>query len=319
MTADRVVLAREREQGELRRLVGAGDLRRVRRGGYVVGLGDGPGDGRVAGDVAAALAHVAVVHRQLRAPHVISHGSAALLWRLPVWRVPAVTHVRQASSMSGTRSADVGRHVGLPTSWVEVDGIPVTTLEQTVVDCLLTMPALDGLVVADGALRQGLRLDEVRERLAALTQRNGRARAGLVLSLADAGAESAWETWLRYLALHAGLPRPTTQWAVRTHAGVYRADLGWPEHRVLAEFDGQVKYTDGAFGAAYSGRRALVEEKRREDAIAEALGVRPVRFMASDARRPEAAVRRLVSRFPSAVTTHLHPDRHLALHPAPAR
>ncbi|MCL1869905.1 MAG: hypothetical protein FWF90_05775 [Promicromonosporaceae bacterium] len=305
MVSDKVVLAREREQGELRRLVGSGELRRVRRGGYVVGPADGPD--------AAALAHLAVVHRQLRAPHVVSHASAALLWGLPLWRVPSVTHVRQASAMSGTRSSDVARHIGLPATRVEIDGIPTTTLEQTVLDCLLTMPALDGLVVADAALRRGLRADVVRERLAALTQRNGRARATLVLSLADAGAESAWETWLRYLALHAGLPRPTAQWVARTHLGTFRVDLGWPEHGVLAEFDGQVKYMDGAFGPGYDGRRALVEEKRREDAIAEAFGIRPLRFMATDARHPASSAKRLLARFPPRVRAQARPNPRLPL------
>ncbi|MCL1869678.1 MAG: hypothetical protein FWF90_04600 [Promicromonosporaceae bacterium] len=187
----------------------------------------------------------------------------------------------------------------------------MTTLEQTVLDCLTWLPPLDGLVVADSALAAGLDRAAALAELADRRQRNGRARAATLLGLADRGAESEWETWLRYVALRAGLPAATTQLPVETHLGPMRVDLAWPAYGVLAEFDGAVKYTDGAFGAGYDGRRALVAEKRREDAIAEALGVRPVRFMATDARRPDLVVARLTARFPADVRAALRPDRRL--------
>jgi very-short-patch-repair endonuclease len=104
---------------------------------------------------------------------------------------------------------------------------------------------------------------------------------------------------------------------VTTHLGVYRVDLAWPKERVLAEFDGQVKYADGELGRGYDGRRALVAEKRREDAIAEALGVRPVRFMAADARDPGAVARRLLARFPAETRNAAIRDRRLPLPPWP--
>ncbi|QAY68670.1 hypothetical protein [Xylanimonas protaetiae] len=260
-----------------------------------------------------AIGRIHAVHRQTRAPHVVSHTSAALMWRLGLWTTPEQTHIRQVSNPGGTRARDVARHVGLPAERVEIDGVPVTTLAQTVLDCLLTLPPFEALVVADSALTQGLRPGEVSELLAAVTRPNGRARAALVLGLADPGAESVWETWVRYLALRAGLPRPRTQYPVQTHRGTYRADLGWPEHGVLAEFDGLVKYTDGSFGPQYRGRDALVEEKLREDAIAEALGARPIGFVAADARDVRAATARLLARFPSTLTATLRPDRRLLL------
>ncbi|WP_130411883.1 hypothetical protein [Xylanimonas ulmi] len=224
-----------------------------------------------------------------------------------------MTHLRQQSKPGGQRAGDVVRHVGLPESYGVIDGLPVTSLEQTVLDCALTMPPLDALVIADAALAHGLRLEATRDLLARVRKPNGKARAALVLDLAGGGSQSAWETWLRYLAARLGLPRPVLQFPVRTHLGVYRVDLAWPEHPVLAEFDGQVKYTDGAFGQDYSGRRALVEEKRREDAIAEALGVRPIRFMAADARDPDAVARRLLARFPPDVRAAARVDRRLPL------
>jgi hypothetical protein len=325
-----ILLARDEEPNGLRRAVTSGELVRVRRGAYLraasgdaASCGD-PSCGNPGADARArpvrsnaersrlwAVTHARAVHAQLRAPHVLSHSTAALLWGLRLWSVDKVTHLRQRSRAGGDRAGDIVRHVGLPEAHAVIDGLPVTSLAQTVLDCALTMPVLDALVVTDAALGQGLRADEVRDRLALVRKPNGTARAALVLDLTDGGAESAWETWLRYLAARLGLPRPVLQYAVATHLGTYRVDVAWPEQRVLAEFDGQVKHTDGAFGQRYSGRRALVEEKRREDAIAETIGLRPIRFMAADARDPDAAARRLLARFPPDIRATIRTDRRL--------
>ena len=303
----RLVLSRDHSLAELRRQVRGEGLVRLRRGAYTTPDGSDPALARRR----AATGRIHATHAALRAPHVVSHVSAALLWGLPVWAVPTKTHVRQATRGAGAHSADIARHIGLPGTWVEIDGVPVTTLAETVLDCLLLLPPLGGLVIADAALARGLRASDVGLLLAASPRRNGRARALTVLELADAGAESAWETWLRYVALRAGLPRPVTQFPVTTHRGSVRVDLAWPEHKVLAEFDGAVKYVDGAFGSRYEGRRALMEEKLREDAISEALGVRPLRVVAADARDPQQMTQRLTSRFPAAVRRALRLDRRL--------
>jgi predicted transcriptional regulator of viral defense system len=75
-----------------RQLVGArtrdGAWERVARGAYVTaGMASTPRE--------RALARIAAVEARLVAPHWFSHESAALLWGLPMWRVPDVTHVRQ--------------------------------------------------------------------------------------------------------------------------------------------------------------------------------------------------------------------------------
>jgi hypothetical protein len=318
VSSAKILLAREEEPNSLRRAVASGRLVRVRRGAYVPADADAtPSLTAAARRRARALERVRAVHAQLRAPHVFSHSTAALVGGLRLWNVDDVTHVRQRSRAGGDRAADIARHVGLPSEHGIIDHLPVTTLAQTVLDCALTMPVLDALVVADAALAQGLRTREVRDLLALVRKPNGKARAALVLDLADGASESAWETWLRYVAAGLGLPRPVLQFPVTTHLGVYRVDLAWPKERVLAEFDGQVKYADGELGRGYDGRRALVAEKRREDAIAEALGVRPIRFMAADARGPGAVARRLLARFPAETRNAATRDRRLPLAPWP--
>lgn len=301
-----LVLARELDQARLRHAVARGTLERIRRGAYR----EPPPDG-TAGRARRELARdrLRAVHHQLGGDHVFSHASAALLWGVPLWEAPRRTHVLQRSGASGRSAADVVRHRGLPDRRVDVDGLPVTTLARTVVDCATTLHPLSGLVVADGALRRGLVPDEARQILAGRRRRNGTARARLVLDMADRGAESPWETWLRYTALRLGLPRPRTQFPVRTPEGTFFVDLAWPEHHVLAEFDGRVKYVDGALGPDHDAERTLFDEKLREDAITRRTGTRPMRFVAPHAARPDVVRHRLLSAFPEEVRreARVHP------------
>ncbi|MFC8598291.1 hypothetical protein, partial [Isoptericola sp. NPDC057191] len=294
MTDDRhLLIAREHDPTALRRALGAGAISRVRRGAYRTVADGGPPDART-----LARDRIGAVHRQLEADHVFSHESAALLWGVPLWEAPTTTHVLQRSGASSRSARDVARHRGLPQRWVELEGLPVTDLARTVVDCVTTLHPLEGLVVADWALGHGLDRGEALGLLGARRRRNGTARGRLVLELAEGAVDPPWETWLRYVALRAGLPRPRTQFRVETHAGRFFVDLAWLEHRVLAEFDGRIKYRDGAFGTGYDAEQALFEEKVREDAITERLGVRPLRFVARDARDPDSVTRRLLARFP---------------------
>jgi len=302
-----IVLSRDCLQVDVARQIKAGSLQRIRRGAYAVISSD---ESLLAHCHQTTLAHIRAVDEQLVATHVFSHASAALLWGLQLWEAPEVTHVRQAARASSRHARDIARHIGLPEQHVLLDGIPTTTLAQTVIDCLLTMPPLAGLCVADSALKRGLTCEDA---LADLTSRgscNGVRRAATVLSLADGGADNCWETWLRYFCLRLGLPKPVTQFRVNTFAGLFYVDLAWPEHKVLLEFDGKVKYADGAFDARYRGVEALVREKRREDAIVETLKVRPLRVMASHANNPVTLARRILDSFPAHIrkTARIRPD-----------
>lgn len=305
-----ILVAREHDRFALRTAHRAGDVRRVRRGAYVSTADDGRPGTASAGHRDRVLA----VHRQLRAEHVFSHDSAAFLWGLALWHEPDRVHVIQEYRAGTTAARDIARHRDRIGHVVELDGIPATDLTRTVVDCLTTMPPLAGLVLADSALRRNVAAAAVLEALETRRRPNGGARARLLLSLADGGAESPWESWLRYSALRLGLPRPRTQVLVRTRLGPFRVDVGWPEHGVLAEFDGRIKYTAGAIGPRHDADSALFDEKRREDAIAEATGIRLLRFTARDAARPAETAERPLRRFPADVRRAARVDPRL---PAP--
>lgn len=252
-----LVVARDRD----------GSWQRVTRGAYV---------GESVPARARALATIVGVHERLTAPHWFSHESAAVVWGLPTWRTPQVTHVRQGSRPSARRDRRVVRHGGNvdPELVAEVNGLPVTGLTLTLVDCARTLPPLDALVVADAALRAGADRRAALVMLGSLRGHAGVARAQGLIELADDGAESAGETATRFVVLRAGLPRPRTQIPLVTRLGTFWADLGWEEWRALVEYDGRAKYRS---------IDDLVREKRRQDALAE-IGWRTLRVVKEDLR-----------------------------------
>ncbi|MCG2801988.1 MAG: endonuclease domain-containing protein [Cellulomonas sp.] len=232
-----------------------------------------------------ALARIVAVHQRLAGPHWFSHQSAALVWGLPVWRVPESTHLRQPGRPGSTRDRTVARHTGELDGQhlAEVGALPVTDLALTAVDCARSSGPLEALVVADAALRAGARREDMAALLEPLAGRSGVARARAVVAYADGGAESAPETATRFALLLAGLPAPATQVPVTTRLGVFWADLGLPQWRLLIEYDGRVKYLEPD---------SLVREKRRHDAIVEA-GWTVLRLTKEDLRDPADIARRV--------------------------
>ncbi|MFJ4232106.1 hypothetical protein [Cellulosimicrobium sp. I38E] len=302
-----VHLAHEHLPEEARRRLAAGEWERVRRGAY---RDTPPPDvPPLVAERALAVARARAVAHALRADPVVSHASAALLHGLPVWELPTTTHVFQPYRRSGSAARDVTRHVGEVGAEDRVTtlGVTATSLARTAADCLRTMPALDGLVVADAALARGVRRSDVAAVLDRLPRGRGSRQGRHLLELADPGAESARETWLRYVLLRTGLPRPDTQVPLRTEVGPVRVDLGWTRWRLLLEFDGLVKYRTGPSGLAprEDPGRVLVQEKLRQEAI-ERTGNRLLRVTSRD--RPAHVVARVLRHVPPDVVRGLRPD-----------
>ncbi|MGW8566884.1 hypothetical protein [Isoptericola sp. NPDC055881] len=241
---------------------------------------------------------------------MFSHETAALLHGLRLWRPPTATHVLQPYRRSGRAAGDLRRHrLRLPPEHRGLlDGLPVTTLARTVADCARTMHPLEGLVIADHAVARGLDLAACRAALGVTAQRHGTRRAAWVLDHAEKGVDSAWETWLRYVALRSGLPRPVTQAPVVTARGTFHCDLGCPEWGVYAEFDGLAKYRDGGVRPGHDAAQELLREKARFDAI-RATDVNPVRVTAVGNARLGEVLAMLAGRFPD------HVRRAMRTHP----
>jgi very-short-patch-repair endonuclease len=177
----------------------------------------------------------------------------------------------------GHRSRDglmVRRDKIPPTEVVTKRGLRAAGLLRTLCQLCLRWPALEALVAIDMALHKGL------TSAAALQMEGGRHRpgAGRLRSLARfaAPAESPMETRLRWLLIRAGLPRPEVQTKLRN--GAARADLYYPQARLVIEYDGG------------NHRERLAEDDQRQNLLVNA-GYQVLRFTAVDIyKTPEITV-----------------------------
>ncbi|MEP7764565.1 hypothetical protein [Sanguibacter sp. 26GB23] len=324
-----VYLARELSPQLVQAQVASGEWTRVRRGACVAtsDLLPGPAEqerpevSRPAGTpgppsrpehatrTAWDVSRIPAVARQVAPDVIFTHDSAATLWGLPRWRSPTIVHINQRSLRSGHASQDVARHSARldPPDVTKRSGLRVTSLERTVVDCARSSSAPSGLVVADAALRRGVERDALVSSLLSLGAARGVRLARAVVELADAGAESPWESVTRLVLLATGVPAPSTQVPVATRLGTFFVDMGWEHWKVALEFDGLVKYTTLASG---DRGRVIFDEKRRHDAIVEA-GWRMLRVTRADLRPPEGLRERLRRVVPTGALDRLRPLPHL--------
>lgn len=190
-----------------------------------------------------------------------------------------------------------------------VNGLPVSTLMRTAVDCAFDLPARESICVLDAAMRALCRPDRFRPEAAAARWRRARAellaaveaqgprrgavRARAVAAIASPYAESPGESALRRFVLALGLPAPALQRPVtpRGRMAEFFVDLAWPDLCLAVEFDGRAKY---------ERNNDLWEEKRRQDLIT-ALGWDFERVTWEDLRDEAALAGRLMTRFPDDV------------------
>jgi hypothetical protein len=220
----------------LRRMVREGLLRRVLKGVYVDAAAED--DLRMrARAVALAVPHTAVVTDRtaawLHGVDVLRPGDHLVPPPVEVFQAPGRTRVRTAANQGGERTL-------LPEDVQVVHGVRVTTPLRTALD-LGRLARRDHALSALDAL---LRLERFEKaELLASVERFRRQRGVVQLRelapLADARAESPGESVLRLRWLDAHLPAPEPQVEVREN-GLLRArlDLGIPELRFAAEYDG---------------------------------------------------------------------------------
>jgi very-short-patch-repair endonuclease len=274
-----------------------GSLTRLHRGAYVR-----PHPTETPTD--RMVARIAAVHHLTEVDHCFSHASAAILHGLPLWRLVRNVELYQATTAGGGAASHITRHVPMPPPHQRelVAGLPATSLARTAWDCMTSMPPGDALVVADAALHAGI----AREALAAFARPGGRghARAKAVLAVADDGAESPPESICRFRLLRAGYPVPATQIQVETRLSTVWCDLGWPEFRLVIEYDGRIKYEDRP-------TEAFIAEKRRHDALAEC-GWGLLRVTKEDLAVHGQLEARVAPHLPASVTRALRRRRELA-------
>ncbi len=235
---------------QLEALVAAGELVRVRRGAYATAalLAQTTIDPGVAYAV-----RVAAVRATGKNDHsVVSHHSAArmlglsLLHDLPGEKVSLIVPPGARTGRSG--AGDLVIHeAALPRKHVTdlFFGVPVTTGARTVIDIARTRPFMEGVVVADSALRSRLATPAaLRKVLASCVRWPGLERATQVAGFATNLSESVLESCARVVFRDHGLPPPQLQVPIRGKdmRTIAVPDFCWPEYGTLADADGMLKY-----------------------------------------------------------------------------
>jgi hypothetical protein len=248
--------------------------------------------------------------------------TALRIWNLPGPGVPTHIHVLTHSphkagkllptttaapdaktgetGIAHLRSYGMARHFW-PADTVKLRGFSVTSLPQTVVDCLVRLELPDAVAVADAVFGpgrrpgEGLTRQQLIEASATMTSAAKRRRIQEVLALADEASESVGESRSRALIHVLGLPAPVLQHVFRDHEGfIARTDFFWPDAKVIGEFDGDAKYLDDALLAGQSTQEAILAEKKREDRL-RALGYKVVRWDWKTLSTPDVLCQRLLA------------------------
>jgi very-short-patch-repair endonuclease len=195
-----------------------GDVERLAHGIYVL-----PG---LSSDWLTALAY----------DGVLSHHSAAAVWKLPLLATPPKPHV----TLPPKRHPRPGRPVVL--HWAETTAeerrARVTGLVRTVVDCARVLPFGEALAVADAALASGGCNQDELVAAAEAMRGPGRPDARRVVAAANGLAESFLESMLRALLITEHITGFEPQVLVTHGRFRVRVDLAHRQARVILEADG---------------------------------------------------------------------------------
>ncbi len=179
--------------------------------------------------------------------HAASHVSAAVLHGLPIFRADLTkVHLHSESGPRRGKAAAHFSHQGMREHVVTGNGLALTTVADTLVDCARTMTREGALVMADFALHHGMVTpEEIQQSLARARFQTKICKARAALELADGRAESAGETRARLICIDAGIV-VTPQVTVRDDQGhvLTRFDLMVDGYAVGLAFDGRGKYTE---------------------------------------------------------------------------
>lgn len=278
---------------EIRRLLSAGELERLRRGVYTSRERWEALDEYVGQPLLLARAAIA----SMRRGWVLSHDSAAHAWELPILRPSEpLVHVTRPGFTNAWTEYGVRHHLarfredqlGRPA------GLPALDLARTAVDIARERGVLHGVVACDAALRRGVTKADLEAAYSVMAHWTGVRAAREAAALADAGAESAHESLTRMLAGAAGLGTPDTQFPVCTARGVVWCDIVIGNHVIEAHGHVKLRSVEDGGVATRPADEVAREQLRRERALVdEGLVVSNVYWEDHWGTRRSAAIRRL--------------------------
>lgn len=253
--------------------------------------------------------HLLLVHAAVRIQPgaVVSHHSAAVLHGLPLpWHLPDwVTVTTDRSARTATPRTWLRLEpAALSNSHLDVrEGLAVTCVARTVIDCMRELPLADAVAIGDAALRAGAVSPQSLE-LIRVEQRGWPyiTSADRALPVLDGRRENWFESWSFTRLWQLGIEPPAPQVSVYDSRGRFlgRVDGLWLEAGVVAEADGSGKYLgefDPAGASGEAAARVVVAEKVREDRIRDS-GLEFVRWgLGEMARDPHAVAERVERAF----------------------
>ena len=252
---------------EVRRMHRRGELERVGPGAYI-----DPADPRLHRPEDRHRLRVAAAAPRMAADAVVSHQSAAVMYRLPVWHLPLTrVHATRSRRSSGLRTGQLHVHPA-PLDADEtavVDGVAVTAVARTVADIARTVGFEEAVAVLDAALHRHLVTPtELAAALDRMAGWPGSPRARRAVEFADPRSMSVGESRSRVRMAQHGVAVPVLQWPAVGPGGrlLGTADFGWPDQGVAGEFDGFAKY-GRLLRPGEVPADVVFAEKRREDAM----------------------------------------------------
>ncbi len=241
----------------------------------------------------------AAVTHSLGPTVALSHVSGVIDWGIPTWDLDLRrVHVTRLDGGAGRIEGDVVHHEGvsLDHEVVEREGHRVLIPERCVLEAgsRAKVPAAR-LVIADGLLRLKLATPErLEEQFGLMEQWPFMRSMHLPVRMADGKSASAGESLGRHLFWASHIPAPQLQYEVYDSAGelIGICDWGWPDHGLMGEFDGKVKY-GRLLQPGQDVGQVVFAEKQREDLIRAVTDCRMVRIIWSDFDRPRVTARRV--------------------------
>jgi hypothetical protein len=211
---------------------------------------------------------------QVGDPVTVGELWAARLWRLDAPIGPVTVLVPQSRRPQGGPDLLVRRRQVPPADRVRLEGLPVTTAERTLVDCLRTANAGVGRSLLEEALQRRLTtLDALWARVLYGGGMHGNARAARTLSTVTAGADSVAEARLHHRLKAAGVGCWVPNVPVSdAHGLVGLVDLLFPAARLVVELDGRAWHID---------RESFQRDRSRQNRLV-AAGYTVLRFTADD-------------------------------------
>ena len=274
-------------------MVRSGEWMRFRRGYYCLVSTWASLD-----DAGRHLLRCAAVWHSLGPNVALSHVSSLVCHGIDPWGMSLDrVHVTRLDGGAGRIEGDVVHHEGLAIDGdiVNVDNRLLIVPERSVIEAATQTTPEAALTLFDGVLHHQLcNPDQLHGRFALMAHWPRTQHLHVPIRMADGRTASIGESRGRWLFWSQGVPRPEPQFKVYDANGrlVGTCDWGWPELKLLGEFDGELKY--GRLLKPGQDPGAVVfAEKQREDELREVTGCAMVRLIWADYGRPRLTAQRI--------------------------